>query len=146
MRARLMIGDLSARTGCKVQTIRYYEQIGLMPVPERTEGRQRRYGQSDIDRLGFIRHGRELGFGLDAIRDLLELSDGPDNSCETADVIARDQLREVESRLRRLTALKKELKRMIDECAGGHVADCRVIQTLADHSECLSADHSAPER
>tara|TARA_R110002072_G_scaffold69551_2_gene168702 strand:+ start:172 stop:612 length:441 start_codon:yes stop_codon:yes gene_type:complete len=144
MSASLLIGDLARRTGCKVQTIRYYEQIGLMPEPARTEGRQRRYGLSDADRLAFIRHGRELGLGLDAIRELLELSDAPDKSCEAADQIVRNQLREVESRLRRLVALKKELKRIISNCAGGKVADCRVIQSLADHSECLSADHTTP--
>lgn len=144
MSANLTIGDLSRRTGCKVQTIRYYEEIGLLPEPARTRGNQRRYGTDDANRLAFVRHGRELGFGLDAIRDLLDLSDAPDKACDAADLIARTQLRQVESRIVRLKALRRELKRMIDDCAGGRVANCRVIQILADHSECLSADHSAP--
>lgn len=138
---RLSIGELSRHTACKVQTIRYYEAIGIMPEPARTSGNQRRYGVGDLQRLAFIRHSRELGFKLDAIRDLLNLSDTPDSECETADIIARGQLREIESRIVRLNALKKELRRMVDSCAGGRVADCQVIQILADHSMCLSANH-----
>mgnify|MGYP003138071549 CR=1 FL=1 len=71
----LTIGTLSKKTGTKVQTIRYYEQIGLMPEPGRTEGGQRRYDNAQLDRLSFIRHSRQLGFSLDAIRELLDLSD-----------------------------------------------------------------------
>lgn len=134
----LTIGTLSKRTGTKVQTIRYYEQIGLMNVPGRTEGGQRRYHPADLDRLAFIRHARQLGFPLDAIRELLELSDRPDQPCGDADSIARRQLFEVEQRILRLNALKKELKRMIVECSGDRVADCRVLEVLRDHSECLT--------
>lgn len=141
---RLTIGDLSRETNCKVQTIRYYEQIGLMPEPERSNGNQRLYGRGHLDRLAFIRHSRELGFPLNAIRDLLSLADHPMQSCETADAMARAQLREVESRIARLQALRKELKRMVAECAGGRVADCRVIEVLADHSKCLHENHRLP--
>ena len=74
----LTIGTLGRKTGTKVQTIRYYEQIGLIPEPGRTEGGQRRYGDAALDRLSFIRHARELGFPLQAIRDLLSLTDNPD--------------------------------------------------------------------
>jgi DNA-binding transcriptional MerR regulator len=139
---RLTIGNLSRETGCKVQTIRYYEEIGLMPEPERSSGNQRLYGPAHLDRLAFIRHGRELGFPLKTIRDLLSLTDHPTGSCESADAIARAQLRQVESRIARLQTLKKELKRMLAECAGGRIADCRVIEVLADHSKCLHEDHS----
>ena len=78
------IGRLARETGCKVQTIRYYEQIALMPQPLRTAGNQRRYGPGHVARLAFIRHGRELGFPLDAIREFLSLSDDPDRPCEAA--------------------------------------------------------------
>ena len=71
------IGHLARETGCKVQTIRYYEQIKLMPPPRRTQGNQRRYGPKHVERLAFIRHSRELGFPLDAIRDLLGLGGRP---------------------------------------------------------------------
>ncbi len=77
----LSIGTLAKCTGTKVQTIRYYEQIGLLPEPGRTEGGQRRYSEGDLDRLAFIRHARLLGFTLDAIRELLDLSDNPARSC-----------------------------------------------------------------
>ena len=140
----LTIGKLGEAAGVKVPTIRYYEQIGLLPEPDRSAGNQRLYGQSALDRLAFIRHARELGFPLDAIRDLLSLSDRPDQSCAAADVIARAQLAEVESRLARLPALKGELERMVVQCAGGRIADCRVIEVLGDHSLCAT-DHQHPE-
>ena len=134
----LTIGTLSRRTGTKVQTIRYYEQIGLMNEPGRTSGGQRRYVEADLDRLAFIRHSRQLGFALVAIRELLALADQPNQSCADADSIAQRQLKHVEQRILRLQALKKELKRMITECAGDSVADCRVLEVLRDHSECLT--------
>ncbi|MEQ8395888.1 helix-turn-helix domain-containing protein [Thalassobaculum sp.] len=136
----LTIGTLARRTGTKVQTIRYYEQVGLMPEPGRSEGGQRRYGDAELDRLSFIRHARQLGFPLDAIRELLNLSDHPNRPCAEADEIARRQLRQVEQRLARLEALRTELQRMVHECSGGRTADCRVLEVLRDHSECLT-DH-----
>jgi DNA-binding transcriptional MerR regulator len=126
------IGELSLRTGVKVPTIRYYEQIGLLPAPPRSEGQQRRYGQNAMARLAFIRHSRELGFDVDAIRALLSLQDNPDQPCAAADKIAKARLTEVEARIASLTVLHQELKRMIEECACGRVAECRVIETLAD--------------
>ncbi|MBI1495436.1 MerR family transcriptional regulator [Halocynthiibacter styelae] len=137
----LTIGALAKKTGTKVQTVRYYEQIGLMPEPGRTEGGQRRYHTAELDRLSFIRHSRQLGFTLDAIRELLKLSDQPDKSCHEADEIAQRQLNQVEQRISRLEALRKELKRMVKECSGGHTGDCRVLEVLRDHSECLT-DHN----
>lgn len=127
----LTIGGLAKATGCKVQTIRYYEAIGLLPKPVRTAGNQRRYGRAHRDRLGFVRHARELGFTLDQIRSMLEMSDHPDQSCAEVDELARTHLVEVEARIRRLNALKHELKRMITACGGGTVADCRIIETLS---------------
>ena len=134
----LAIGRLAKGTGTKVQTIRYYEQIGLMPEPGRTEGGQRRYGDAELDRLSFIRHARQLGFSLEAIRELLDLSDQPGRPCREADAIARRQLKQVEQRIARLEALRIELNRMVQECSGGRTADCRVLEVLRDHSECLT--------
>ena len=94
------IGQLALRTDVKVPTIRYYEQIGLMPQTGRTEGRQRRYGRSAVARLAFIRHARELGFEVDAIRTLLSLQDDPDQPCARADEIAKARLAEVENRMK----------------------------------------------
>jgi DNA-binding transcriptional MerR regulator len=141
------IGDLAVQTGSKIQTIRYYEQIGLMPEPARTEGNQRRYSQQHLARLAFIRHSRELGFPLDAIRELLTLADVPDRSCVAADAIAKRQLAAVGRRIKQLTALKAELERMTAECGGGRICECRVIEVLADssHAHCLTDHHVAAE-
>jgi DNA-binding transcriptional MerR regulator len=128
------IGEAARRSGVKVPTIRYYEQIGLLRAPPRTEGNRRLYDAADLRRLTFIRHARELGFDVEAIRTLLVLQDDPDQSCATADAIAKARLAEVEHRIASLTALRSELERMVTECACGRVAECRVIETLADHT------------
>jgi DNA-binding transcriptional MerR regulator len=125
------IGELSRRTGVKVPTIRYYEQVELLPAPPRTEGRQRRYGEAEITRLNFIRHARDLGFEVAAIRELLTLSSQPDQSCARIDRLARHHLSEIERRVARLEALRIELQRMLDACSQGHVCECRVIEALS---------------
>ena len=99
----------------------------------RTEGNQRRFGQVHNERLSFIRHCRELGFPLAAVRELLRLADNPKRSCEAADRIARHQLQQVESRIARLEALRNELQRISRQCRGGRMADCRIIKALANH-------------
>lgn len=137
----ISIGELSRRTGVKVPTIRYYELVALMPVPHRSEGKQRRYGEPDVYRLTFIRHARELGFEIDAIRELLAMSDQPDQSCAEADRIARRHMSEVDRRISQLVALRAELQRMVDACGHGRVSDCRVIETLANHDQCEHAHH-----
>jgi len=143
---RFTIGHLARETGCKVQTIRYYEQIGLMTAAARTHGNQRVYGDADVRRLAFIRHGRELGFPLNAVRALLGLADDPNQPCRTADAIARTHLHQVESRIERLQALKRELERMVRQCAGGHIGQCRVIEVLADHAQCLEMHHAPVDK
>ena len=134
------IGQAARHSGVKVPTIRYYEQIGLLPAPPRSEGNRRQYDADDLRRLAFIRHARELGFEIDAIRALLALQDEPDQSCATADQIARARLVEVEQRIASLTALKAELERMLASCAHGQVAECRVIEAMADHSQCKQGE------
>jgi DNA-binding transcriptional MerR regulator len=137
----ISIGALSRRTGVKAPTIRYYESVALMPAPPRSEGKQRRYSEPDVSRLIFIRHARELGFEIEAIRTLLALQDNPNQSCATADHIARARLVEVEQRIRSLTALKTELDLMINGCRHGHVATCHVIEVLTDHGKCAHGMH-----
>lgn len=132
----LKIGDLSKATGTKVETIRFYEKIGLMPPPERTSGNYRLYTEAHLRRLNFVRHARELGFEIAEIRSLLELSDKPANDCAAVDEIATTHLRAVEAKIARLEALRDELTRMISVCRGGQVASCRVMEALADHSLC----------
>ena len=116
-----------------------------MSSPQRSEGNQRIYDESSVQRLSFIRHARELGFPLKAIRDLISLADDPDQSCEAADAIAREQLEDIGKRLQRLQALRHELERMVEQCKGGRIADCRVIETLGDHSLCETDNHVLPK-
>jgi len=139
----LAIGTLSRESGVKVPTIRFYEQIGLLPVPPRTESNRRTYGPEDVRRLRFIRHARELGFEVEDIRTLLALAAEPQASCHRADSIAQRHLADIDRRLAQLTALRSELQRMVDECGHGRVCDCRVIEVLADHGQCRHADHRA---
>ncbi len=141
--AAFSIGDLAVHTGTKVETIRYYEKAKLMPVAARTAGNHRAYTQTHIDRLAFIRHSRELGFPLEGVRTLLTVSDDPNRSCSEVDAMARKHLAAVRSRIARLRALEAELSRMVHECGCGRVADCHVIEVLADqtHAHCLSDDH-----
>jgi DNA-binding transcriptional MerR regulator len=144
MRKNLTIGQAAREAGCKVQTLRYYEELGLLPKTLRTAGNQRVYGDEHMRRLAFIRHARELGFSLEAVRELLSLGTKPDQSCAKADGIARGHLDEVERKIAALTALKGELERMVQSCRQGRIAECRVIEVLADHSHahCLSDSHA----
>ncbi len=137
----LPIGEAARQSGVKAPTIRYYEQIGLLPAPPRSEGNRRQYDAGDLRRLAFIRHARELGFEIDAIRALLALQDHPDQSCDAADQIARARLVEVDQRIDSLTALRAELQRMVVSCAHGRVDQCRVIEILADHGQCMHSHH-----
>ena len=127
----MQIGDLSRHAGVNIETIRYYERIGVLPVPARQENGRRSYTEVDARRLGFVRHARELGFDLAAVRALLALQEQPEASCEDASRIAQAQLAEVESRIARLLSLREELSRMVGECSRGVVAECRVIEALA---------------
>jgi DNA-binding transcriptional MerR regulator len=135
------IGNAARESGVKVPTIRYYESIGLLAAPARSQSNQRFYEPSDVRRLAFIRHARELGFEIDAIRTLLKLQDDPDQSCASADAIAKARLVEVEQRIRSLMALKTELETMVEGCGHGRVDRCRVIETLADHGQCMHPHH-----
>lgn len=143
MKKFLTIGDLAERTATKVQTIRFYEQEGLMPVPPRSSGGQRRYDEHHANRLAFIRHARELGFPLDAVRELLALSDNPEQSCESVDRVAKEVLIDVEAKIARLVSLQAELKRMIKKGRHGKIGECKIIEVLADHSHssCLTPHH-----
>lgn len=131
---RFSISQAADKSGVKVPTIRYYEEVGLLPGITRTEGNRREYDSSDVSRLAFVRHARELGFDVDAIRTLLELQDNPDQSCEVADAIAKARLIDVEQRISSLLLLRSELEKMVEECATGRVGECRVIEILADSS------------
>lgn len=137
----LTIGRLAQATDVKVPTIRFYEQIGLMPVPDRTDSDRRTYGDDAIRRLRFIRHARQLGFEIRDIEALLGLADRPDTPCDDADLIARTHLEVVEQKIAQLERLRDELARMVDCCGVGKVLDCRVIEGLNDHALCENKAH-----
>lgn len=141
----LSIGTLAERTHCKVQTIRYYEQIGLMPPPERNAGNQRRYTEAAIKRLTFIRHARDFGFTVEAIRELLDMADQPDRPCDYVDGLAKRHLDKVETKLARLSSLRDELRRMIRQCQGDRVGACRIIEVLSDHQLCRYHGQETPD-
>lgn len=135
------IGQLSRKTGVKVPTIRYYEGVGLLPQPSRSEGNRRLYGPAAVDRLRFIRHAREFRFEVDAIRELLSLAQHPKRSCAKVDALARAHLQAVTSRIERLLELRTELENMIKTCAKGRIAKCRVINVLSHHEHCQHERH-----
>ncbi len=137
----LAIGDLARQTGVKVPTIRYYEQIGLLPEAGRTASNRRQYDDRAVRRLKFIRHARELGFEVAAIRQLLDLAEQPQRSCAKVDALAREHLQAIISRIERLTALKAEVETMIAACAKGRIAKCRIIDTLSHHEHWLHDRH-----
>ncbi len=132
----LSIGDMSRRTGVKIPTIRYYEQMKLIDAPERSQGNQRRYSKAELERLGFIKHARDLGLTIEAIRKLIDLSTRPDMSCAEADKIASEHLAFVQARIAKLKRLETELKRITSCCSSGNIDDCYVIHALSDHSLC----------
>ena len=141
----LSIGKLAAAAEVKVPTIRFYEQIGLLPEPDRTESDRRIYDAPAVRRLAFIKHSRQLGFGIEAIRTLLDLADNPNRLCNDANVLAQEQLAAVEAKISQLKALRQELARMVASGCSGPAADCRVIEALADHRLCAQ-DHNQAVR
>lgn len=126
----LTIGSMARQTGVKVPTIRYYEQMGLISEPERSGGNQRRYRTIDRDRLSFVRHARDLGFTIEAIRELLALSAHPESPCLGAHEIAARQLQQVKEKMAKLKQLGDELERMSDTCHVEQIKDCSLLQTL----------------
>ncbi len=131
MNERFSIGDLAKVTSTKVETIRYYEQIALLPKPPRTAGNYRSYDASHLARLSFIRRARDLGFSIYQVRNLLSLSDQKDRSCEAVDAIAGEHLAEVDRKIADLTALRQELGSLVRQCKRGTIAECRIIDALA---------------
>lgn len=124
------IGELARATCTKVETVRWYERIGLLAAPARTAGNYRAYGREHLERLSFVRRARDLGFSLDQVRELLRLSDQRDRPCEEVDRIARGHLAEVERKIVDLTALGQELQSLMGQCGHGTVAECRIVEAL----------------
>jgi MerR family mercuric resistance operon transcriptional regulator len=134
----MKIGEVAAASGCHLETVRYYERIGLLPKPRRTGSGYRAYGDGDVRRLRFITRGRELGFSLDEIRGLLQLSSDPSLSCVEVDQLARTHLAEIETRLSELQRMARELRRTIAKCGRGQRAECAILDALW-HGESASS-------
>ncbi|RXR25201.1 MerR family transcriptional regulator [Sphingobium fluviale] len=126
----MKIGELANATATKVETVRYYEKIGLLPPPARTAANYRAYGSEHLARLSFIRRARDLGFTLEAVRELLTLSDDKSQPCEAVDAIARTHLIDIDRKVADLTALRTELDKVIGSCRHGTVAECKIVETL----------------
>ncbi len=134
----MKISEAAAASGCHLETVRYYERVGLVPSPNRTGSGYRVYAQADVERLRFVTRGRELGFSLEEIRSLLRLNDDPKLSCGDVDALARVHLADIHQRLEALTRMAGELERVILQCAGGERGACAILGAL----RCTS-DHSA---
>ncbi len=130
------IGELAAETGVKIPTIRYYEGIGLIPAPPRSEGNQRRYDDAALRTLKFIAHARAMGFPMPELKAMLRIAGHADAPCDDIDALVRDRLAEVDARIRSLTALRTELSGMLQSHHHGTVANCRIVEVLSDHEHC----------
>lgn len=129
---RLPIGELSRRTGCNVETIRYYERAAVLPRPARSEGGHRMYGTAHVMRLGFVRRARELGFTLDEVRALLRLVDQEDHACTEARELAARHLQSVRARIADLRRMEAVLASMIECCSSSATPECPLLETLFD--------------
>ncbi|MBL4671836.1 MAG: helix-turn-helix domain-containing protein [Arenicella sp.] len=128
----LAVGDLARAGQCKVETVRYYEKIGLMPIPQRTAGGRRSYQQSELKRLIFIRRSRELGFSVAQVRNLLRFVDEPNHTCGEVKGLTLAQSKEVQSKIDDLQRLHKALLEMADKCKGQNYSldQCPIIDAL----------------
>lgn len=129
----MLISEASRRSGCHIETIRYYEKQGLSPAPQRSANGYREYSADQVERLRFITRGRELGFSLGEIRSLLQLAIDPKLSCAQVDQIAQTHLLEIEQKIAELNAMAAELQRTIDGCSGGDREHCAILQSLGTH-------------
>lgn len=132
--SELTIGGLAKATGTKPETIRYYERIGLLGAAGRSGGNYRVYGNKELGRLSFVRRARDLGFSLDQVRELLDIADDRSRSCGAVDKLAREHLSAVDRKIADLSALRRELGSLLDQCSQGTIADCRIIDALAPQS------------
>ena len=128
---RFPIGALSTETGVNIETIRYYERIGLMPKPPRTEGRRRIFDASHLKRLSFIRRGRELGFSIDEIRDLLGLARGHRLTCAEVKTMTEMHIAGIRSKVKDLRKLERVLNDLAARCHGRDVPDCPILEVLS---------------
>jgi len=126
----MKIGQLSAQSRCKIETIRYYERIELLPEPARSEGGYRLYDESQLKRLVFIRRSRELGFTIEELRVLLDLVDGGSYTCSDVKNITMEHVESIRQKIADLKKLEKTLSRIASQCAGDATPECPIIDAL----------------
>ena len=124
------IGEMSRQTGVNIETIRYYERIGLMPKPDRTAGGNRQYDQDQLKRLYFLRRARNLGFSLEEIRGLFEMVDRRDFTCGEVHDLTVNHLVSVREKIVNLSRLEQALSAMVAECSRGDVPECPILETM----------------
>jgi MerR family mercuric resistance operon transcriptional regulator len=144
--ARLAIGALSQRTGCQVETIRYYERVGLLPAPARSPAGYRLYAAPHLKRLTFIRQARALGFSLDEVRRLLRLGDERRRPCAEGRVVAAAHLSDVRAKIAALRAMERVLAETVARCEAEKGSECPLIEALSDeHGTGRDGTSSPPE-
>ena len=126
----LLIGEISRRSGVNIETIRYYERSGVMPKPARSAGGQRLYNETQLNRLGFIRRSRELGFSLKETCALLLLVDSGEMTCSEVHGMTIEHLKDVKSKIVDLRKLERALKELAAQCSLGDVSDCPIVENL----------------
>jgi Cd(II)/Pb(II)-responsive transcriptional regulator len=137
----MRIGELARLADCKVETVRYYEQQGLLPAPERSEGNYRMYGNLHLERLRFIRHCRSLGMTLDNIRMLLSFRDSPEEACGPVDALLDEHIGTVAARISELKILEAQLRALRGQCRSASSSrDCRILQELGSTGIFTGAD------
>ena len=124
------IGVLSERSGVNIETIRYYEKIGVMPKPARSAAGYRIYTTEHARRLHFVRRGRELGFSLDELRGLLRLVDGHTYTCREVHALTIEHLKDIRQKIADLRRLERAMSNMAAQCTGDQVPECPVIDAL----------------
>ena len=125
------IGELAALSGVRVETIRYFERIGLLTPPERTSGGHRLFSAADLARLNFVRRAREMGFSQREVRTLLALSSGELTSCDEVKALAEAHLTVVRGKIRDLERLEQLLSTTVTQCTGGKAPKCPIIEAIA---------------
>lgn len=126
----LSIGELASRAGCLVETVRYYERVGIMPSPPRSEGGHRQYTFDHLKRLNFVRRCRDLGINLAQTRGLLGLVDEGGDTCDQVKGIASDHLVEIRRKLSDLRKMERVMKDMVASCDEGKIPACPIIDAL----------------
>lgn len=141
----LKIGELAKRAGCQVVTVRFYEKKGLLSAPERTSANYRAYGQKDMERLNFIRHCRRHGMSLEEIRELVDISENPENSCARVHDLLDRHIENIDSQIDELQQLKESLKVIRGECDGKGLK-CGVLKNLHAMEGCAYCRHNREKR